>query len=111
MAYFSNGTEGEILDDQCMKCPFGNQACPVYEVQTFYNYKQMNSGNKDLKDAMEMLINEPGICRMRVLLESNLMKIAGNPTMEKPPGIPLHPHVKEPMEAMRKWAEERGVSP
>ena len=128
MAYFSNGTEGEILDEQCMDCPLGagwnnlNQAklfdleptmrpCPVASVQFSYNYKQSPSGrgaratadvlegmkpptfvegktngnmtvsygssasqlktaiewlrSTDFADAMNILINEKGICQVR----------------------------------------------
>lgn len=73
MAYFSNGTEGSILDEQCAVCPIGSDPdapCPVLLVQLHYNYKQLKEGNKQLRKAMNLLINKEGICQMRkVMLE------------------------------------------
>ena len=75
MAYFANGTEGDALVEQCENCLHGMSdeiMCPVAAVQMTYNYDQLNDGNQDLKDAMNMLIDEHGICRMR-----NAIKQAG----------------------------------
>ena len=68
MAYFSNGTEGEILYDQCHDCPLGYgwkqdahqktlldlgvpeadpKGCPVFMVQMQYNYDQIRSPGCD----------------------------------------------------------------
>jgi hypothetical protein len=30
MAYFANGCEGEVFDEQCAKCRFGESPCPIY---------------------------------------------------------------------------------
>lgn len=69
MVYFSNGTEGMILDDQCSNCPVGEDCCPVYSIQMMYNYAQLNKGNEDLKVAMDLLINEKGKCQIREALK------------------------------------------
>ena len=33
MAYFSNGTEGEVFVEQCCKCKYGKSLCPIAWVQ------------------------------------------------------------------------------
>jgi hypothetical protein len=80
MAYFPNGTAGEILDAQCADCPLGygwndpNQKrlfdvdevarpCPVAAVQLIYNYDQI--GNDNLRKAMSILIDNSGKCQVR----------------------------------------------
>ena len=71
MAYFSNGTEGEILDEQCSKCFYESDdftiLCPISGVQTHYNYSQC--GNKDLEDAINWLVDEKGNCKMKPLID------------------------------------------
>ena len=65
MAYFSNGSEGEILERQCDDCPLGGEgkACPVLGVHLFYNYDQI--GNDDLRNAMNVLVDDKGVCQVR----------------------------------------------
>ena len=82
MAYFPNGSAGEILDEQCDDCPLGygwndpKQAtlfdvereprhCPVQLVQHIFNYKQVEPGNEELRSAMNLLIDERGTCNVR----------------------------------------------
>jgi hypothetical protein len=66
MAYFSNGSEGEILEAQCEVCPLGEQPCPIMAVQLLHNYDQV--GNDKLRAAMNLLVDERGICQLRPLL-------------------------------------------
>ena len=68
MAYFSNGTEGEVLDEQCSECRLPG-ACPVLWVQTEYNYTQLNKKNKDLRKAMNCLIDKKGNCQMKIQID------------------------------------------
>jgi hypothetical protein len=85
MAYFSNGSEGEVLDEQCADCPLGAgwndpnqmilpgcepdyQPCPVHLVQLTYNYDQI--GNDDLWAAMNMLVSKDGVCQVREQLKN-----------------------------------------
>lgn len=66
MAYFANGTEGLYLDEQCCGCLYGldeEVLCPVSAVQNIYNYDQI--GNDKLREAMDLLIDKKGICRMK----------------------------------------------
>jgi hypothetical protein len=74
MAYFSNGSEGEILEDQCQECILGLGGCPTYGVQFNFNYDQMS--NEKLKEAMNMLVNEKGICQTKEAIdEQNKRKV------------------------------------
>ena len=75
MAYFPNGTAGEVLDDQCSECPVDNEApCPVLLVQTAYNYSQFyDGGNARLIEAINLLVNEKGICQMKPIIENRLV--------------------------------------
>jgi len=46
MAYFSNGTEGEALDNECSDCILGDLrvgVCPVFYAQIEYNYEACNN--------------------------------------------------------------------
>lgn len=67
MAYFANGSEGAILEAQCAECPIGDKLCPVRHVQEWYNYEQI--GNNRLRYALELLVDEKGICQLKPLLE------------------------------------------
>lgn len=62
MAYFSNGSEGMVFDDQCNKCKYGKHPCPIALVQVNYNYEQVN--NKTATDILSSLVNEAGECTM-----------------------------------------------
>lgn len=72
MAYFSNGTEGLFLEEQCESCLHGMKddlMCPVMHVQLEYNYKQIDDHNKDLRAAMNLLVDEQGNCLMKAAME------------------------------------------
>ena len=62
MAYFANGTEGEIFDQQCGKCKYGAKACSIAYVQIHYNYDACN--NKIASEILNALVNENGTCTM-----------------------------------------------
>lgn len=62
MAYFSNGTEGEVFDEQCSKCKYGQKACPIAFAQLSFNYDAAN--NKVATDILNMLIRNDGTCNM-----------------------------------------------
>jgi len=69
MAYFPNGTAGDILQKQCDKCLHGmndSLICPVVQVQLTYNYEQI--GNEDLQTALNILVDDAGTCRMRTAM-------------------------------------------
>jgi len=68
MAYFANGTEGMILDNQCGDCLLPNGTpCPILFAQITYNYDQCS--NEGLKDVMNDLVNADGICQMKPILD------------------------------------------
>jgi hypothetical protein len=78
MAYFPNGTAGEVLDDQCDSCLHGMNdgvLCPVYHAQMEFNYKQVDDGQELLRAAMTMLINEQGKCQMKTAIEQAGIKL------------------------------------
>jgi formate hydrogenlyase subunit 6/NADH:ubiquinone oxidoreductase subunit I len=70
MAYFSNSTEGEIFDDQCSKCKYGQESCPIFAAQTLYNYDAVN--NKVATEILNTIVNEKGICMMRETFKKDL---------------------------------------
>lgn len=70
MAYFPNGSSGEVLDSQCSKCPLGDAGCPILLVQLNYNYKQLDEGQAMLKEAMNLLVADDGTCSTFKLLQS-----------------------------------------
>jgi hypothetical protein len=75
MVYFPNGSSGEVLDDQCERCPLGDHdrecCCPVLSIQLLYNYDQLNDGQEKLRHAMSMLVDDKGICQVYKQLMEN----------------------------------------
>lgn len=74
MAYFSNGSEGEIFDNQCAECLHQDEEtmCPIAFVQTHFNYDQLSDGQEKLREAVTMLVDEKGNCRMKPLIDKYL---------------------------------------
>lgn len=62
MAYFANSTEGEYLEEQCSRCKYGQEPCPIYQVQFHYNYDACN--NKVATQILYDLISNNGTCAM-----------------------------------------------
>ena len=60
MAYFSNGTEGSVFDEQCCRCKYGDKSCPIAIVQGSYNYKACN--NKTARAILDVLVKQDGTC-------------------------------------------------
>ena len=72
MAYFANGTEGEILDRQCADCIHEDLSalCPVYHIMMTYNYDQLDKGQEKLRACLNILIqDEGGLCAMKPLID------------------------------------------
>jgi hypothetical protein len=80
MAYFSNGSEGMYLDDQCAECIHAREdaLCPIAAVQLEFNYDQQKKGNGDLKKAMSFLINDDGDCQMLPFIDEIRGKVNRN---------------------------------
>ena len=75
MAYFSNGSEGEILNEQCCDCLVAEDApCPILLVQMTYNYDQLKDDNKQLREAMTMLVDDSGQCKMKPIIDNHLVE-------------------------------------
>jgi len=70
MAYFSNGSEGMVFDDQCARCKFGLSPCPINFVQGFYNYDAVN--NKVATDILNALVKDDGTCTFYEMAKSDL---------------------------------------
>lgn len=70
MAYFSNSTEGEIFEQQCSKCKYGEAECPIQLAQLSYNYDAV--GNETATGILNILVNENGVCMMRKLFKKDL---------------------------------------
>jgi len=62
MAYFANGSEGEVFDEQCGRCKYGQHPCPIAAVQILYNYDAVN--NKTATDILSSLVKDNGTCTM-----------------------------------------------
>ena len=72
MAYFSNGTEGMVLDEQCAECPIPDDApCPILWVQITYNYEQIKNGKETIvSDVLNCLVDKDGDCKMKPILDA-----------------------------------------
>lgn len=71
MAYFPNGSSGEVFDQQCSDCKLADDApCPVLFVQMTYNYDQCHADHWKLKEAMNCLVDKDGICQMKKCIDS-----------------------------------------
>jgi len=62
MAYFANSSEAMCFEDQCSKCKYGQEVCPIYMVQFHYNYDACN--NEIATKILNDLISDDGTCTM-----------------------------------------------
>jgi len=62
MAYFANGSEGMCFDEQCCRCKYGEGSCPVYFVQSMYNYDACN--NEVATKILDALVKNDGTCQV-----------------------------------------------
>ena len=60
MAYFPNGTVGMCFDEQCCRCKYGEEPCPIYLVQSIYNYDACN--NEVATKILDELVKNDGTC-------------------------------------------------
>lgn len=67
MAYFANSSD-DRLERQCDKCVIGQDSrCPILLIYMLYNYTQI--GNDDLRAAMNLLVDDDGVCKTYELLK------------------------------------------
>lgn len=62
MAYFPNSSAGECFDEQCSRCKYGQEPCPIFQVQIHYNYDACN--NEVARKILDDLISNNGTCVM-----------------------------------------------
>lgn len=72
MAYFSNGSEGMVFDDQCSKCKFGDKPCPIAFVQLTYNYDACN--NEVATKILNELVKPDGTCTVWEMAKQDFFK-------------------------------------
>lgn len=72
MAYFANSTDGATLDNQCAECLLGEAACPILMQSLMYNYDQCEEGQENLKNCLNMGVNERGECLMKKVIDEAL---------------------------------------
>ena len=78
MAYFPNGSSGEVLDMQCADCPLGDGPCPVALVQMTFNYDQCDDSEAKLRQAMTYLVNDEGTCEVRKQILDNVTRVTSS---------------------------------
>jgi hypothetical protein len=64
MAYFSNGSEGTVFDDQCAKCKYGKSPCPIAFVQMDANYDQLKDTTGTARKILSHLVLDDGTCQV-----------------------------------------------
>lgn len=69
MAYFSNGSEGMCFDDQCSRCKYGQEPCPIALVQMEYNYDACN--NTTARKILDTLVKNDGTCTVFEMAKSD----------------------------------------
>jgi len=70
MAYFSNSSDGDVLDGQCSKCKYGKEPCPVYFAQVNYNYDQNKDTSGTASEILNVIVdNKKGCAVFRMMKE------------------------------------------
>lgn len=59
---------------QCDDCPLGGSSCPVHGIHMIYNYDQVDDDQKKLREAMNMLVSEKGVCEVRKQILDNVTR-------------------------------------
>jgi len=70
MAYFANGSEGSSFEEQCSKCKYGKEPCPIAYVQLQFNYEACN--NEVATSILAELVKDNGDCVMFNTFETDL---------------------------------------
>lgn len=72
MAYYSNSTEGEILDNQCSDCKFGDKPCPIAAAQLIFNYDSV--GNDIAEKILNTIVSDSKGCMMFISFKKDLKR-------------------------------------
>jgi len=67
MAYFSNGSEGMVFDEECSTCKYGQDPCPIAWVQRVYNYDACN--NEVASKILNEFVKDDGKCAMKEFMK------------------------------------------
>lgn len=72
MAYFSNGSEGMVFDEECAECPLFDKHCPIALAQSAYNYEACN--NPIAREILNLLVKQEANrgyigCQMKPLID------------------------------------------
>ena len=78
MAYFSNGNEGMLFDEQCAKCRYGQEPCPINLAQTLYNYDAVN--NDTASQILMEFVKNDGTCIMYEMFSKDFKLTEGEKT-------------------------------
>lgn len=62
MAYFPNGSAGKVFSEQCFRCRFGDDPCPIARVQLLYNYDACSV--PVARKILDALVKDDGTCAM-----------------------------------------------
>jgi hypothetical protein len=68
MAYFPNGSAGEVFSEQCSRCRYGEQPCPIYCAQYLHNYDACNV--PVARAILDSLVKDDGTCMMFAMDET-----------------------------------------
>lgn len=71
MAYFSNSGEGAAFMEQCARCKHGQSACPVFYVQSVFNYKACN--NEVASAILNELVAQDGTCFVLKMAQADFL--------------------------------------
>jgi len=69
MAYFSKGSEGMCFDEECSTCKYGEEPCPIYNMQLEFNYKACN--NEVASQILNSLVRNDGTCIMKQMFRKD----------------------------------------
>ena len=62
MAYFPNGTSGEMYEEKwCCQCRHYEPQCPIMDLHLFYNYDFVNDKEHPAKIMLDTLIPMKGL--------------------------------------------------
>ena len=98
MAYFPNGSAGYCFDEQCSRCRYGEGPCPIYLVQSIYNYDACN--NEVASKILSELVKSDGTCAMFELDKAWFEKDRVPPQQAEAAYLALTETTPEPIRAL-----------
>ena len=68
-----------VFDEQCTRCKYGEEPCPIALVQMEFNYKAAN--NETARAILDMLVANNGTCSMFETFKKDLATNARQPKL------------------------------